>query len=55
MEKINWGLTTALLQELVLNKNYSLKLKAEGIIGWSIYQHDKDILPNISIELSRKF
>jgi len=55
MEKINWGLTTALLQELVLNKNYSLKLKAGGIIGWSIYQHDKDILPNISIGLSRKF
>lgn len=55
MEKINWGLTAAFLQELAISQNYSIKLKVGGIMGWSIYQHDKDILPNISIGLSRKF
>ena len=55
MKKINWGLTTALLQELVLNKNYSLKLKAGGIIGWSVINMIKIFCPTSQSDCQESF
>lgn len=54
-KKLNWCLTGALVPEIILNDKYSLKLKAGGIAGWAIYQHDKDMLLNLSAGISRKF
>lgn len=44
----------ALIGEYIINDNYSLKLKVGGIGGWKIYQHDKDVLPNVAVGISRR-
>ena len=38
-----------------LNKNIKLKFDIGAIVGWDIYQGDKDILPNLSIGLNYLF
>lgn len=53
--KINLCLTGAVVQEFTFKNDLHLNLKVGGIIGWAIYQHDQDILPNLSIGLSKKF
>lgn len=54
-QKFNWCFTGALIQEFALSDSWSINLKAGGIAGWAIYQHDKDMLPNLSIGLQKKF
>jgi hypothetical protein len=43
------------VNEILLPKKVSIKLKISAIMGWDIYQGDEDILPNIAIGLSKRF
>jgi len=47
--------TVGLLNEFILTKTISIKLKLATIMGWDIYQGDEDILTNMSIGLSIAF
>ncbi len=38
-----------------LSDNFDLKLDASAIVGWDIYQGDRDILPNISLGIMYRF
>lgn len=51
--KTNICINAGLINELKILKHLSLKVKVSGIIGHSIYQKDKDILPNVSLGLSK--
>lgn len=54
-ERPNICAHTGFINEIQLPKNFSLKLKISAIIGWDIYQGDKDVLPNIAIGFSKNF
>lgn len=43
------------VNEFKINDNLYIKIKMSAIMGWAIYQNDKDALPNISLGLSKRF
>jgi len=53
-KKVNFCINVGLINEIKIKNDMSLKFKVSAIIGHSIYQEDKDILPNISLGLSKK-
>lgn len=53
-KRSNLCLTGGVVNEFHLKNSYSLKLKVAGIAGWKIYQHDMDMLTNLSIGLSKR-
>lgn len=53
--KTNLCINTGIINELKINREYSIKFKLSSIIGHGIYQKDRDILPNISLGLSKNF
>jgi hypothetical protein len=53
--KTNFCFSTGLVNEVKIKNDISLKFKVSAIIGHSIYQKDEDILPNISLGLSKTF
>jgi len=54
-KKTNFCINAGLINEIKIKNDISLKFKVSAIIGHSIYQEDKDILPNISLGISKKF
>jgi hypothetical protein len=53
-KKTNFCMNAGLVNEIKIKNGMSLKFKVSAIMGWNIYQEDKDILPNIAVGFSKK-
>lgn len=54
-KKTNFCIHGGLINELEISNKMSVKLKVSAIIWHSIYQKDKDILPNLSLGLTKHY
>lgn len=54
-QKVNLCLNGGIINEFIIKNGLSLKFKVSGIASFKIYQHDKDILPNLSLGISKQF